>query len=333
MEPRSGNLKTNFRGIARELDISAMTLYRVLNNSPLVRRETRVRVIDALNRHGYYTHKPHKSIKTLFDFTDHEYLTYYGKQLMRNISRLGHVCFSADHRKNRRAFLDAAAECDAAVFVSIPDSKIISEVRRVNPDIYTVTISTKSSADVTISPDNTRGGELAAGHLHANGHRHIAVHLSEKHPTRMERYKAFYAEMKLLDPDCRIDIVTEKLGKDTAEVLRDYFRRAKPAPTALFFLAGAFAEVFFNEFVTKTPERFQNLSIMTFDRPEDLEYSMLHYNFDRIEFVSRDLLDWAEYYITNRPMMKKRSPVHTSINVRLVTVGSVKNIKKQGAEQ
>ena len=323
MEPRA-NGKINFRELARSLGISIMTLYRVVNDVPSVRRETRARVIDALNRHGYYTHKPKKNIRVLFDFTDHDYLTYFGTLLKNNISKLNYTCFSTDHRKRPREFLDTAAECEVAVFASIPDEETIQSARKVNPDLYTITLSTKSNADVTLSPDNTRGSELAARHFHAMGHRHIAVHLSERHPTRMERYKGFYAEMKLLDPECRIDMIAETRGKRTVDVLEDYFNTVDPMPTGLFFLAGQFAEIFLTEFLPGRPDFLQNLSIMTFDRPEDLEFQKLHYNFDRIEFVSRDLLDWAEYYITNRPMVKKRSPIHTTINVHLVKTGSVR---------
>ena len=326
MKPRKGSLKVNFSEIARELKLSPMTIYRVVNNAPLVKRETRARVIEALNEHGYYTHKSPRKIKVLFDFTEHPYLKHYGTQLMRNVAKLNYKCYSTDHRKKPSAFEDTAAECDVAVFISIPDDEVIDRIRRINPDIYTITISTRSNADVTISPNNTMGGELVAQHLHAMGHQHIAVHLSATHPTRMERYKAFYAEMKLLNPDCRIDQIIEHENEDTAAVLRNYFASANPKATALFFLAGAFAEIFLDEFINISKPVLKDISIITFDRPEDLEYTILKYNFDRVEFVSKDLLDWAEYYITNRPMMKKRVPVHTSIKVHLVKNGSVRKL-------
>jgi DNA-binding LacI/PurR family transcriptional regulator len=333
MNPREGSLKVNFSEIARELKLSPMTIYRVVNNAPLVRRETRARVIEALNEHGYYTHKSPRKIKVLFDFTEHKYLKHYGMKLMQNITKLNYKCFSTNHRKKRSAFENIVAECDVAVFISIPDDKVIDRVRKLNPDIYTITISTRSNADVTISPNNTMGGELVAQHLHAMGHAHVAVHLSAIHPTRMERYKAFYAEMKLLNPACRIDPIIEHENEDTAAVLHPYFASKKQKATALFFLAGAFAEIFLDEFINVQESLVKDISIITFDRPEDLEYKILKYNFDRIEFISKQLLDWAEYYITNRPMMKKRVPVHTSIKVHLVKTGSVKKIvtKRSGS--
>lgn len=326
---RRGNGKINFCELARSLGISSMTIYRVLNNVPCVRLETRAKVIDALNRHGYYTHTPCKNIKVLFDFTEHPYLSYYGRVLMNNISKLNYTCFSTDHRKKPKAFFDIAGECDVAVFVSIPEPETINLARKANPDIYTITLSTQSNADVTLSPNNTRGGELAAEHFHRQGHRHIAVHMCERHPTRQERWSGFFARMKMLDPDCRIDIIRETVLEKTATVLHNYFANTDSIPTGIFFLAGEFAENYLMDFLPEAPPALQDLSVMTFDHPADLEFKRLHYDFDRIEFDSRNLIFWAEYYITNRPMMKKRSPIHSSIDVRLVLTGSVKKINQE----
>lgn len=319
----------NFRRVARDLGISAMTVYRVVNGAAHVRPETRLKVIDELNRRGCFVHSPQRQIKLLFDFTDHPYLTYYGRQLMKRLSALGYTCLASDHRRDPEMFLNMISECDTAVFASIPDDHTVDAARKANGNIYTITLSTSSNADVTLSPNNIKGAELAAGHLYRNGHRHIAVHCAERHPTRLERLKAFSAQMKFLDPGCRIDLITEKNGETTAEALHKYFRKIRKAPTALFFLAGEFAMLYHRDFEPELPEKCRDLSILTFDRPDDWEFDILNYDFDHIEFFSNDLLDWAEYYITNRPMMKKRTPIHTSTDVRLVVRGSVKDLTRQ----
>ena len=77
MEKRSGNLKANFSEIARDLGISRGTIYRVINQSPLVAPDTRNRVIEALNRHGYYTHRRIRRSRILFDFCKRKGY-YYG---------------------------------------------------------------------------------------------------------------------------------------------------------------------------------------------------------------------------------------------------------------
>ena len=329
MEKRP-NGSVNFRQVARDLGISVMTVYRVVNGAVNVHPETRYKVVNELNRRGCFVHSPQRQIKLLFDFTGHQYLTYYGRQLMKRLASLGYTCLASDHRKNYEAFLNMVSECDTVVFASIPDDKIITAARNANKSIYTITLSTSSNADVTLSPNNIKGAELAADHLHVNGHSHIAVHCAERHPTRQERLKAFFAQMKFLDPECQIDLIHEKKGETTAGVLQKYFQTVTLPPTALFFLAGEFAMLYHKEFEPLFPELCRNLSILTFDRPDDWEFNVLNYDFDHIEFFSNDLLDWAEYYITNRPMMKKRTPIHTSTDVRLVICGSVKNLHRKG---
>ena len=324
MERRTGSLNVNFREIARELGVSAMTVYRVVNLDPAVRRETRERVTDALNRCGFFTHRRGKRFKVLFDFIDHPYLSHYGEKLLANIRELGFHCCRTCHRTARTEFLDTAAVCDVAVFLSVPDNAIIDEARRVNPDLYTVTLSTRSNADVTLSPDNTRGGELAACHLVRHRHRHIAVHLAERHPTRMERCKAFCGEMRFLAPECRIDFIHEGKKEQTAPLLRRYFDTVDRLPDSILFLAGEFADTYRRELLEPEPERFSGIGVLTFDHPQDQRFAHLDYHFDCIGFRSENLLEWAEYYITNRPMMKKRSPIHTLIDVRLVGSGSIR---------
>ena len=62
--------RINFREIARELNISHTTVYRVINNAHCVSDATRVRVIDALNRHGCYRDARVKPQTVLLDFDE-----------------------------------------------------------------------------------------------------------------------------------------------------------------------------------------------------------------------------------------------------------------------
>ncbi len=326
MVKRTGNLKVNFAEIARELDISVMTLYRVVNQSPLVSRKTRTRVINALNRHGYFTHKNIKQIKVLFDFNEHPYLHWMGEQLIKRLPQNEYLCRLCNHRKQPQDFLNAVAECDVAVFCSNPEKEVIENIRQQNPDLYTITLTTESCADVTVTPNNKLGGELVAKHLFDMGHDHIAVFLSENHPTRMERYKSFRGEMAVLNPECRIDEIHHSHNDSFCDVIEEYFLKTNPYPGVIFFPAGGFAQDFWENFVQKEPERFQNVGIMSYDRPCDIFPDTDGIQlFDRIEFLPQQILDWAEYYITNRPMMKKRSPVHTCVNSYLIREGSVIN--------
>ena len=324
MEKRSGNLKTNFSEIARELGISRVTVYRVVNQSPLVAPATRTRVLEVLNRHGYYTHRRIRHSRICFDFCQHLYLTEMGEILMKRLPESEYILYRTDHRKNIEEFFNTVSLCDAVVFCSIPEDPLIEMVRKINAEIFTITLTTESSADVTITPNNKLGGELAARHLFAMGQKNIVVFLSSSHPTRMERYKSFAGEMMVLSPDCRITPLYHHKGESFRGVFEEFFRKNPVLPDTVFFPAGGFAQLFWEEFASKGSP-WDQIGIMSFDRPEDIfgEKAQFH-KFDRIEFQRQHILDWAEYFITNRPMMKKRSPVHTCVNVTLVTAGSIK---------
>lgn len=327
MGMKNGIGKINFKEIARELGISVMTLYRVLNNESSVKPETRARVTEALNRYGFYTHKPTREIRIIFDFCDHVYLHHYGTELMQRLSHHDYSCIATDHRKNQRKFLDAAAESNIIVYCSVPEEEIIREARKNNPDIYQIAIYTKCDADIVVSSDNHLGGELAAEHLHSMGHRHVAVYLSDAHPTRFDRYHSFFARMNSLDPECRIDCIHERNGDSLPGVCAQYFDSVSPMPTAIFFLTGGDAQKFYLKFLLERMDALKDLSIMSYDHPENIAQDPeILKRFDRIEFLPQEILDWTEFYIVNRPMMKRRSSVHTDIRPTLRIAGSVKRV-------
>ncbi len=322
-----GNGRVNIRALARELKVSAMTLYRVLNNAPTVRQATRERVVEALNRHGFYALRQNRKIRITFDFSDNCFQHHYGALLMQRLSARDYSCSVTDHRQHYEGFLDAAAESDILVFFSQPTPEILTEARRINPELFTICLYTRCGADITITADNTLGGEMAAEYLHRMGHSHVAVLLALSHPSRMERYQSFYARMKLLNPLCRIDPMEEQSRQGISGTILNYLRQTDTLPTCLFFPAGGFAQLFFEEVSEQHPEIFEQYSIMSFDRPCDFWPQPKEIReFDRIEFKADDLLDWTEYYIINRPMLKNRTPIHTSIGTTLKVVGSVRKL-------
>ena len=318
----NGNLHVNFSLIARELGISVMTIYRVINNAPHVSEKMRAAVISRLNSYGFFSRSSLAHRRILFDFSDHPYLFWLGKKLQKLFPNTT----ESDHRKNSEEFFNAAASADTIVFCSNPSDAVIRKIKAENPELYTITLTTESCADVTITPDNKLGGELAARHLYYHGHRHIAVHLAEEHPTRMERYKSFRGELAVLDPDCRIDEIPQKEGDSFHRVIEAYFH-AGNQPTAICFLTGGFGQDFWEEFRVPGEAFCRDLSIMSYDRPDSIipRRKEIH-PLDRIEFDPQNILDWAEYYILHPPMMRDRSPIHTCVRTRLQISGSVRTV-------
>ena len=113
------------------------------------------------------------------------------------------------------------------------------------------------------------------------------------------------------------------------DVFGRYFASVDRLPTAVFFLAGEYSQNFYRAFLHNDREgRFRELSVMSYDRPGDvIPEQPGAVEFDRIEFLPQDILDWTEFYIINRPMMKHRTTVHTSIKPTLKIAGSGRNIR------
>ena len=130
----------NLSELAKELGISSMTLYRVMNNEPAVRPSTKKRVIEALNKKGYNAYQGQAGGKVVFDFSHNNYLLYFGAQLMQRLSDNGFSIVLTNHRERRIAFLDAAAEAEVVVFCSEPDESIVAEMRKQNPQIYSISL-------------------------------------------------------------------------------------------------------------------------------------------------------------------------------------------------
>ena len=146
----NGNLHVNFSLIARELGISVMTIYRVINNAPHVSEKMRAAVISRLNSYGFFSRSSLAHRRILFDFSDHPYLFWLGKKLQKFFPNTT----ESDHRKNSEEFFNAAASADTVVFCSNPSDAVIRKIKAENPELYTITLTTESCADVTITPDN-----------------------------------------------------------------------------------------------------------------------------------------------------------------------------------
>ncbi len=318
----NGNLHVNFSLIARELGVSVMTIYRVVNDAPHVSGKTRAAVIERLNAHGFFSRRNLAQRRILFDFSGHPYLSWLGQKLRQRFPDTA----ESNHRDNPEKFFNAAALADTVVFCSNPSDTLIRRIKTENPELYTITLTTESCADVTITPDNKLGGELMARHLHRHGHSRIAVHLAEEHPTRMERYKSFRGEMEVLNPECRIDEIRQKKGEAFHSVIENYFR-ADHHPSAICFLAGGFGQRFWEEFCVSDEPFCRGLSIMSYDRPDSiLPPGKEIHPLDRIEFDPQNIVDWAEYYILHPPMMRNISPIHTCVRTYLQISGSVKPV-------
>lgn len=319
----------NLSELAKELGISSMTLYRVMNNEPAVRPSTKKRVIEALNKKGYNAYQGQTGGKVVFDFSHNNYLLYFGAQLMQRLSDNRFSIVLTNHRERRIAFLDAAAEAEVVVFCSEPDESIVAEMRKQNPQIYSISLfGYARNVDVILRSNDALGGAQAAHHLHALGHRkHVAVHHHWNHSDAERRIFYFAAEMKRLDPDCRIDVLRSFPEQELCQTCQEYFIRNREPPSAIFFVMDSGAQEFCNAVRPFLPDEMKRIGILSYGVYEKISAKdMVSANIDRIDFSAEDILRWITYLVTNRPMLGCDGSMEMMAETKLYVAGSVPDL-------
>src|SRR3954468_22802477 len=184
------------RDVARRAGVSAATVSRVLNDSPLVVEPTRLRVKAAVDELGYRLNATARTLSigraqavgvVVPFFTTHSVI----ERLRGVVSRLGRhdragydlLLFDVEEPEQRaRAMRDLARRNRVAglLIVSLPvyDEEVEALARDELPAVL-LDVAHPRLPRVVI--DNVRGGELAAAHLVVKGHRRIGF--VGDHPT------------------------------------------------------------------------------------------------------------------------------------------------------
>lgn len=328
--------RVNFRKIAEELKLSHMTLYRVINNAGGVKEATRTRVIEALNRHGCYMAEQKKKRTIVFDFDESDRSCYMRDLMFSLIDRVSihdFVCVTTSHRTDRRKFLQEAEKAEVVVFGPMYEKTLLPVLKDLNPDLLVINLLDDTVGDIAIASDDFQSGKAAAEYLIWNGHtEHVAVTASlsgeqVKH-SFVNRAKGFLIEQRFSAPKCRIDLLDYPLitKDDNRKFLDRTFRRWKKLPSAIFCTGSYMADQIFRCCADKGIRIPEDLSLLGYDKPLSPGKTPLY---DRIYFEPEQIVNWAEFFLLNRPVLKTSDPIHVLLETKLEIHGTVKNIRKE----
>lgn len=311
------------RALAKELNLSERTLYRVINGDPAVRRETRIRVIDALNRGGYSMHGNLLTRTILLDRPpDGFYMERYIKTLVTMISELHFRIRFSSHSTNPSLFWRDIEKSDVVIFFSKPSLNLLQKVKDINPNIFIINVFGANGGDIGINPDNFRGGQTAARYLLRNGHRNVAIVAYHKSPGQLNRYKSFIAEYEYLDPEAHL----LRLSSDNNSEWFQQLLNTDPRPTALFCTGGKLgAQAFLcaQQAGLRIPD---DLSLLSCDRPEEIEIKP-SFTPDTIVFSPKNLVRLVYYFLSHRPLIEENTTFYVSLALELEKHGTVLNLK------
>src|ERR1700754_1774997 len=225
------------RDVARRAGVSAATVSRVLNDSPLVVEETRARVRAAVEELGYRLNATARTLSigraqavgvVVPFFTTHSVI----ERLRGVVSRLGRheragydlLLFDVEAPEQRAdAMRDLARRNRAAGLLTVSLPVFDEEVDApASDDLPAVLLDVTHPRLPRVVIDNLAGGELAARHLLEKGHRRIGF--VGDHPTNAygftsseDRRRGFHAQ--LARAGCEFDPALERFaphGRDEA---------------------------------------------------------------------------------------------------------------------
>jgi DNA-binding LacI/PurR family transcriptional regulator len=238
------------RDVARLAGVSAATVSRVLNDSPLVVESTRARVHAAVEELGYRLNATARTLSsgqaqaigvvTPF-FTTHSVIERL-RGVVERLRRSGYDLLLADveaPQARTDAMRDLARRGRVAGLLVVSLPVLDHEVEALERDeIPAVLLDVSHPRLPHVVIDNVRGGELAAAHLLARGHQRIAF--VGDHPTNAygftsseDRRRGFRA---VLDR-AGIPVISERLGdhgRDEACVAARALLSMPEPPTAIF---------------------------------------------------------------------------------------------------
>src|SRR3954452_14675335 len=243
------------RDVARLAGVSAATVSRVLNDSPLVVEETRARVRAAVDQLGYRLNATARTLSigqaqavgvVVPFFTTHSVI----ERVRGVVSRLGRhdrqgydlLLFDVEAPEQRAdAMRDLARRGRVAGLLVISLPILDDELAALHRDeLPAVLLDVAHPRLPRVVVDNIQGGALAAAHLLARGHQRIAF--VRDHPTNAygftsseDRRRGFHAELGRAG--VALDPLLERFGphgRDEACASATSMLRLPDAPTAIF---------------------------------------------------------------------------------------------------
>jgi DNA-binding LacI/PurR family transcriptional regulator len=243
------------RDVARRAGVSAATVSRVLNDSPLVLEPTRARVQAAVDELGYRLNATARNLsigRAMAIGVVVPFLTAPSviERLRGVVERLGRgerreydlLLFDVEAPEQRDGALRDLARRDRVaglliISLSICDAEVEALERDALPTVLVDAAHPRLSRVVI---DNIRGGELAADHLLARGHRRVGF--VGDHPTnpygftssedRRNGYRGALGRAGV-----QLDPALERLGahgRDEAQALAEELLDLEDPPSAIF---------------------------------------------------------------------------------------------------
>ncbi len=282
-------MPATIRDVAKKANVGVGTVSRVINDSPAVREETRLKVLAAIDELDYIPNPIARGLSTGQTLTIGVILPYLtmpsyierlrGVQNTLADSEYDLVLFAIENPTQRDAYfqnLSLKSKVDGVLLISLPPNDDQAH-RLASSKIPTVLIDAFHPELCCIYPDDIEGGRIATQHLIDLGHRRIAF-LSDFlqtpfHPSMRMRFQGYQETLSKADipfnPAYKIE---GERGRINARVMARELLSQDTPPTAVFAASDTQAIGTIEAAVEMGIHVPQDLSVIGYDDIRDAEY-------------------------------------------------------------
>ena len=247
--PDTDKRRVQMMDIARLAGVSASTVSRALNGSPLINPETRQRIVELAQSLNYSINASAKNLRLGYNRTIAVVIPYDRKsrQHISDPFFLGMLGSLADALTDRGHDLllsrvDADRLEDLAEIHVTGRAGAVAVIGQWGHQDQLNALAVRGVPFVvwgahlpqqiycTVGTDNVRGGRLATEHLLGLGRRHIAFMGDTSMPEAAQRYEGYQMALRAagVEPDPALHIPTSFKGDDAQAVMRKFLKQGKP---------------------------------------------------------------------------------------------------------
>ena len=325
-----------------------MTVSRVVNGSGSVKEATRVKILNAIKEMGYrkdvfasinsqkrngIKKRTHVTINfPIAYFSEKEFLNFFSSINMQIISALQtlKLDYSLIHFNTEKKFDDIDTILSSNVFIHCGkrSQESYKEINKLNPHAKHIGICFYLDNESSVHPDDAEGGKLAAKHFYGHGHKNIMCLAVNNDDSICERSTSFKANMNMLDPDSKVDILTysckesEDATVNIIKVLDEYFE--KNTPSAIFAPNGYDTMVLYKYLKNKGLNVPMDIGILGYDELEFYDY--IDFPLSRIIFSQKGVAEVTVNLVQDILDGRLNTSVKSLIPVSLVDKKSVIDI-------
>jgi DNA-binding LacI/PurR family transcriptional regulator len=282
-------MPATIRDVAKKANVGIGTVSRVINDSPAVRDETRLKVLAAIDELDYSPNPIARRLSTGQTLTIGVILPYLtmpsyierlrGVQYTLADSEYDLVLFAIENPSQRDAYfqnLSLKSRVDGVLLISLPPNDEQAQ-RLTSSNIPSVLIDGYHPELCCIYPDDIQGGRIATQHLIDLGHRRIA-YLSDFqrtpfHPSMRLRFQGYLeclAEAGIpFNPTYQIE---GQRGRINARVMARELLSLQNPPSAIFAASDTQAIGTLEAAAEMGIRVPQDLSVIGYDNIRDAEY-------------------------------------------------------------